>query len=380
MPQLPDTSHEAALPCRPALALRGVRRPRGPPAIVALHARRGVRPPVVGACAYRRLERAQAPVPHLRRLDAGRAEHRRTWLERAAATRRLCLLPVRLVDSNEYEAWVRASSVAATEEQLPAQTRAALARLPHPPPPPSILERDEPAPFAQLSPEGEFEWKYLFCILGLPVEVDPPLVRGRPWVTWTLATFVTLVAGAAMNTQAALAWGFIPAEMWRHGGATLLTAFVLHGSWWHLLGNMYFLLVLGDNVEDLLGTARYLALLVVGTVAGFLLHAAAEPSSQIPAIGASGGIAAVILCYGLLFPHGRLRMVLRFMLVDLSVRTALVLWIVVQLAGTFFQASYGTPVSFAGHVGGAVAGLIFWSLYGCGEIARAVNVWTATVR
>ena len=274
-------------------------------------------------------------------------------------------------DPTEHEAWVRASWVAATADRLPAETLAALARLPQPPPPPHALEPDEPASWGQLSPKGEFEWKYLICILGLPVEIEPPPLHRRPWVTWTVATLVTMVslAAAAMDAQAVSAWAFIPAEMWRHGGSTLITSFFLHGSWWHLVANMYLLVILGDNVEDLLGGARYLALLLVGAVAGNLLHAAVDPSAQIPAIGASGGIAAVILYYGLLFPHGRLRL-FRFMLVDLSVWVALVLWVVVQLAGTFVQASYGTEVSYAAHVGGALAGLTFWSVNGRGEIAR----------
>jgi membrane associated rhomboid family serine protease len=278
-------------------------------------------------------------------------------------------------DPTEHEAWLRASSLAATDGRLPAETRAALARLPQPPPPAPTAEPDESPPFARLTPEGEFEWKYLICLLGLPVEIDPPPLQRRPWVTWTVAALVAMVSMAAgPQAQAALAWAFVPAEMWRYGGATLVTSFFLHGSLWHLVGNMYFLVALGDNVEDLVGGVRYLGLLLAGTMAGNLLHAALDPSSRVPAIGASGGIAAVILYYGLLFPHGRLRLFKFMLLVDLSVWAALVLWVVVQLVGTFVQASYPTEVSYAAHLGGALAGLIFWSVSGRGEIARVLDV------
>lgn len=266
-------------------------------------------------------------------------------------------------DATEHEAWARASAFAAADDQLPAETRAALARLPPASPPAIVIEPDdsEPTPFFELrSRDEKFELKYLVCLLGVPVEVEPPPLHQRPWATWILAALVTAVSlAAATDMQTALAWSFVPAEMWRHGGLTFVTSFFLHGSLWHLLANMYFLVVLGDNVEDVLGWPRYLALLLAGSVTGNLCHAAINPSSRIPAVGASGGIAAVILYYGLLFPEGRLRL-FRFAFFDLSVKAALVLWVAIQLIGTLAQAKWGTPVAYAAHLGGALAGLLFW--------------------
>jgi membrane associated rhomboid family serine protease len=282
-------------------------------------------------------------------------------------------------DPTEHETWIRATSLAVTDAQLPAETRAALARL-HLAPPPNVVTKSDRHEFEYLShygadvdPEHEFELKYLICLFGLPVEIDPPPLRHRPWATWTLAGLVTVVSllAAAMNPQIVLPWAFVPAEMWRHGGLTLITSFFLHGSLWHLASNMYFLVVLGDNVEDLLGWPRYLALLLAGTVAGNLCHAAVNPASHAPAVGASGGIAAVILYYGLQFPHGRLKMGLRFLIFDISVWAALLLWVAAQIVGTILQAKLGTQVAYAAHVGGALTGLIFWLLYGRGEIPRA---------
>src|SRR5207249_4715746 len=113
----------------------------------------------------------------------------------------------------------------------------------------------------------------------------------------------------------------------------------------------------------LLGRGRYLALLLMATVAGNLLYAAASPLSHTPVIGASGGIGGVILYYGLVFPRGRLRM--RFYaFFELSVWAALVLWLVVQFVGMLVEASQATKVAYAAHVGGALAGLIFWSVNG----------------
>jgi membrane associated rhomboid family serine protease len=287
-------------------------------------------------------------------------------------------------DPTEHEAWLRSTSLAATDERLPAETRAALARLPHTESPESVIAvtRDDP-PFFEWVPLGEsLELKYLICILGYPVEVEPPPLHGRPWATWTLIGLVTAVSVYALlfMPKAPLEWGFIPAEMWRHGGMTLLTSFFLHGNPFHLIGNMYFLAVFGDNVEDLLGWGRYLGLLLMATVTGNLLHAAMRPFSLLPAIGASGGVAGVIVYYGLTFPRGRLRLLRFFRFVDLSVWGALVLWVSMQLIGTIVEASRGTHVAYAAHVGGAFAGLIIWSLSRRREPARVLSMASAGKR
>lgn len=276
-------------------------------------------------------------------------------------------------DPTEHEAWTHASSFAVTDSQLPAETREALARLP--PAPPAVAidpEEDESDSLFKIRPRGDhIEWKYLVCLLGVPAEVDPPPVHRPPLATWTLAGLIAAVTLFTFPSihEAALAWGFIPKAAWRYGGLTLLTSFFLHLDPFHALGNLYYLLVFGDNVEDLLSRGRYLALLFVAAVAGDLLHAAIEPSSGIPVIGASGGISAVIVYYGLLFPRGRLRMFRLFLFFDIQVRAALPLWVLLQLIGALVQAGRGTAVSYAAHLGGVLTGLIFWSVYGRGETA-----------
>jgi len=279
-------------------------------------------------------------------------------------------------DPTEHEAWV-SSSWSSSDEQLPAQTRAALARLPRPSAPTLAPDSDVSEKFVLRLPiEEELQWKHLVCLLGFPVEVDPPPLHHRPWATWTLAALVTAVSLFTMARvdPAAQAWGFIPAELGRYGGMILITSFFLHANLFHLLGNVYFLVVFGDNVEDLLGRVPYLALLLVATVTGDLLHAAVNPSSRIPCIGASGGIAAIILYYGLQFPQGRLRFFRFLAFFDLKVWGALVLWVIVQLIGTMVQAARETAVGYAAHVGGALVGLIAWSLKRRGGTAGLLRV------
>ncbi|HCP92182.1 MAG TPA: hypothetical protein DIT76_09095 [Spartobacteria bacterium] len=91
-----------------------------------------------------------------------------------------------------------------------------------------------------------------------------------------------------------LRFGLIPAQASRLGGLTFLTSFFLHAGVLHLVGNIYFLFVFGDDVENFLRPFRYLALIAMAAFIGDLAHIAADPHSQIPSVGASGGIAGVI--------------------------------------------------------------------------------------
>ena len=92
--------------------------------------------------------------------------------------------------------------------------------------------------------------------------------------------------------------GLIPAQATRDGGVTFLTSFFLHAGILHLVGNIYFLFVFGDDVENFLRPFRYLALIAFAAFIGDLAHIAADPHSQIPCVGASGGIAGgdYVLC------------------------------------------------------------------------------------
>jgi membrane associated rhomboid family serine protease len=155
-------------------------------------------------------------------------------------------------------------------------------------------------------------WKWLPAMFGMPVELDGPPIQHRPWLTWgialacVLATIPVLlnptppwsVAGLPTPLWRAagptLEWGFIPGQWTRHGGLTLITSFFLHGGVFHLLSNMYFLVVFGDHVEDNLGRKRYLLLLAGSHLAGMLLHGTMDPRSDVPLVGASAGISGVL--------------------------------------------------------------------------------------
>jgi membrane associated rhomboid family serine protease len=138
---------------------------------------------------------------------------------------------------------------------------------------------------------------------------------------------------------------FIPNDPFRHFGLTWLTSFFVHGGILHLLGNLYFLLVFGDNVEDTIGRKAFLLVLLSGTVLGHALHWIVEPRGDLPTIGASGGISAIIALYALAFPHTRLGIFARYGWINFSARTGFLVWVSLQLFGAYAQVSGTSNVS-----------------------------------
>ncbi|MCW5557733.1 MAG: rhomboid family intramembrane serine protease [Verrucomicrobiae bacterium] len=212
----------------------------------------------------------------------------------------------------------------------------------------------------------EESWMWVPAIFGFPVESETEPLRRYPWVTWGLAFTILLVSALAFTDleTAVGRWGFVPSEAFRWGGLTILTSFFLHGGIWHLIGNLYFLLIFGDNVEDYVGRWRFGALILGATVAGALVHLLFDPGSRVPAVGASGGLSGILLFYALRFPHARLGFLFRFSLyfrwIEISAWGALVLWLMLQLIFLGIQWTGAGEVAATAHLGGALAGWGFW--------------------
>lgn len=209
-------------------------------------------------------------------------------------------------------------------------------------------------------------WKGLLGVFGLPVEEDMEKPSRPPIATWVLSAAILLVSLLSLShfVNTIMAYGLIPAQAMRGGGITFLTSFFLHGGIIHLLGNLYFLMVFGDNVEDYLGAPKFLLMTFAAALLGSLLHIALDPASTTPVIGASGGISAIIVFYALQFPYARLGVFIWVFTyirwLNVSVRFALFVWIVLQIIGAFEQAAGMTNISAMAHLGGAVVGFIFW--------------------
>jgi len=146
---------------------------------------------------------------------------------------------------------------------------------------------------------------------------------------------------------------------------TLLTSMFLHGSFLHLAGNMLFLWIFGNNVEDSMGRLRFVAFYILGGVAAMIAQVAVDPYAAVPTVGASGAIAAVLGGYALLYPRARVLTVVFiiffFTIVELPALIVLVAWFGLQLA--YGMAGLAEPlgdggVAYFAHIGGFVFGLL----------------------
>lgn len=152
----------------------------------------------------------------------------------------------------------------------------------------------------------------------------------------------------------------------------LITSMFLHGGWIHLIGNMWFLWIFGDNVEDVLGHLRFLFFYLCCGVAGSLTHVFFNPTSSIPSIGASGAIAGVLGAYLISFPFARvLTLVPLFLfwpIVELPAILVLGFWFLVQLlngtAALDPRISTAYPVAWWAHIGGFLCGIVLLRVLG----------------
>jgi membrane associated rhomboid family serine protease len=154
----------------------------------------------------------------------------------------------------------------------------------------------------------------------------------------------------------------VPFPIW----LTMLTAMFLHGSPLHLAGNMLYLWIFGDNVEEVLGAVRYLLVYLACGLMGTMAQIAFNPNSLLPTLGASGAIAGLMGAYVIWFPHNQVRvLVFRFITVMPAV-LVIGLWIVMQLwlgFGSIGQLGEVGGVAYLAHVGGAVTGIFVAILF-----------------
>jgi membrane associated rhomboid family serine protease len=212
-----------------------------------------------------------------------------------------------------------------------------------------------------------------------PTELFPLVtlaIIGACVAVWLFVQGAGLEEAALHDSVCSL--GAIPAELTRlgrsawsgspcsAGGLTwsaLLTSMFLHGSWMHLIGNMWFLWIFGNNVEDSMGHLRFVVFYLLCGLVAAMAHVLSEPGSTLPVVGASGAISAIMGAYLVLYPAARVRTLLVLVIfitfVDLPAWVYLGYWFLIQLASSSVQAVGATGgVAFMAHIGGFVAGLL----------------------
>jgi membrane associated rhomboid family serine protease len=168
------------------------------------------------------------------------------------------------------------------------------------------------------------------------------------------------------------AWGLVPAHLMDDPATawtTIFSAMFLHGGWFHLLSNIWFLHIFGDNVEARLGGGRYLLFYLLSGVAAVLLQTYILPASQVPMIGASGAIAGVLGAYLISFPRSRIASLVPilfiFTIIEIPAVIFLVFWFITQLYSGLFamQGASASGIAWWAHIGGFVFGLLMVSFF-----------------
>jgi membrane associated rhomboid family serine protease len=208
-----------------------------------------------------------------------------------------------------------------------------------------------------------------------PLGDDNSLRRTTPVVTYVLivinvAVFLLELQNGEEFIQQ---WAFVPARFSADPATnipTIFTAMFMHGGWLHLGGNMLYLWIFGDNVEDRFGHIKFLIFYLLTGIAATFAQYYVMPGSNVPNVGASGAIAGILGAYILMFPQARVNVLVGNQMVAMPALIVLGLWIALQLFSGVGSIAYTDEttrdvggVAYMAHVGGFVAGLLMTFLF-----------------
>jgi rhomboid family protein len=212
----------------------------------------------------------------------------------------------------------------------------------------------------------------------LPIGDDNSARRTVPVVTYALIAInvlfflVELTAGDTFIER----WSVIPSQLLANPLAefiTVFTAMFMHAGWLHLGSNMLYLWIFGDNVEDRLGHAKFLVFYLLCGIAATYSQVLVSPNSNIPNLGASGAIAGVLGAYLIMFPGGRIQVMMGRGIIPMPAIVVIGFWALLQVFSSIGAVASEGGVAYMAHVGGFVAGLILGMLFGGVQRARLRN-------
>src|SRR4029079_19775508 len=204
-----------------------------------------------------------------------------------------------------------------------------------------------------------------------PIGDDDSGRRSVPIVTYLLIAlnvlffFVELSGGDPFIER----WSVVPRRLMANPGADFITVFTsmfMHGGWLHLGGNMLYLWIFGDNVEDRFGHGKFLIFYLLCGLAATFAQLAFSSGSNVPNLGASGAIAGVLGAYILLFPQGRVKVLQGQQVIQVPALVVIGLWIVLQFfsgIGSVANSANSGGVAYMAHIGGFIAGFVLTFLF-----------------
>ncbi len=209
-----------------------------------------------------------------------------------------------------------------------------------------------------------------------PIGDDNSTRRITPVVTYGLIAlnviffFVEMSMGEPFIRQ----WSVVPRRLVENPAGDFVTVFTsmfMHGGWLHLIGNMLYLWIFGDNVEDRMGHGKFLIFYLLCGIAATAAQVAVSADSTIPNLGASGAIAGVLGAYLVMFPKGRVRVLMGRGVVHMPAVVVLGLWILLQFVngiGSITDTAQTGGIAYMAHIGGFVAGLALAWLFRGGRV------------
>lgn len=204
-----------------------------------------------------------------------------------------------------------------------------------------------------------------------PIGDDNSTRRTVPVVTYGLIAlnviffFVEMSGGEPFIRQ----WSVVPRRLVENPAGdfvTIFTSMFMHGGWMHLLGNMLYLWIFGDNVEDRMGHAKFLLFYLLCGIAATVAQVAFSSNSTIPNLGASGAIAGVLGAYLVMFPKGQVRVLMGRGVVNMPAVIVLGMWVLLQFVngvGSIANTAETGGVAYMAHIGGFVAGLALAKIF-----------------
>jgi len=210
-----------------------------------------------------------------------------------------------------------------------------------------------------------------------PIGDDDSEERTVPIVTYALIALNVLVFFLELSGGEPFIerWSVVPRRLTQNPGGDFITVFTsmfMHGGWLHLAGNMLYLWIFGDNVEDRFGHAKFALFYLICGIAATFAQVAVSSGSNIPNLGASGAIAGVLGAYLILFPRGQVRVLMGRGVVPMPALVVIGMWIVLQFingVGSITQSAETGGVAYMAHIGGFVAGLALTFLFGGRRVA-----------
>ena len=205
----------------------------------------------------------------------------------------------------------------------------------------------------------------------LPIGDDDSTRRSVPLVTYGLIALNVLffLVELSGGDPFIMKWAFVPSRFLANPGAEFLTIFTsmfMHAGWVHLGGNMLYLWIFGDNVEDRFGPVKFLVFYLLCGIAATFAQLAFSIGSDIPNLGASGAIAGVLGAYILMFPQARVRVLMGTGVIPMPALVVIGFWIVLQFfngVASIAGAADTGGVAYMAHVGGFLAGVVLVYLF-----------------